>query len=245
MKIKGKKLWSIIGLSVAAVSLLAAGYFGVVAYNTDREIMENKVSVGQNTITVDEPPYTPPPVLTDGWNEYNKTPRISNTGDIDVYVRMCMEISDEEIRYRSGFNTGVGGDVYYSAMTSGESPYAEDLWDDGNGMINPESFLQHLPEGWVYVPRTDDTAVTYSDDAYNVATTKGNLLGGYFYYTKPLKSGEETTALYKKVVTHFETEDDARPYNIIVFAESVQTKSHLGEAFDDWQDAWVENLARK
>ena len=80
-----------------------------------------------------------------------------------------------------------------------------------------------LPEDWVYDP------------------------DGYFYYTKPVDKGEVTQPLITWVKTVFGS-DNIKPYDILVYAETVQTVSGsvdygLDENKDDsgnyqWQKVW-------
>lgn len=94
-------------------------------------------------------------------------------------------------------------------------------------------FLSDLPENWVYVSDTD---------------SDGDLLGGYFYYTKKLSSGETTNTLIDGVKTDFSAEtgddnvDNINDFDIIVYTESVQTTEidDSGTVYNDgdWKTAW-------
>lgn len=67
--------------------------------------------------------------------------------------------------------------------------------------------MQNLPEKWTYISLSNDKTV-----------------GGYFYYEDPVLVGDTTTSLLKNVKTAFK-ENEEKPYDIIVYAESVQTVS--------------------
>ncbi len=85
-----------------------------------------------------------------------------------------------------------------------------------------KKYPEHLPEGWVYD-------------------------GDYFYYTKPLQPGEETTKVIEKVKTTFATEEEVREYDLIAFEESIDTLGIDGTVFsgtDAYRKAWDEYLTR-
>lgn len=63
-----------------------------------------------------------------------------------------------------------------------------------------------------------------------------------------MAAGKTTDALFKKVKTTFQTAADVQDYEIIVYAESVQTADKDGAEFtgsDPWKQAWTEFLSRK
>lgn len=99
-------------------------------------------------------------------------------------------------------------------------------------------FLEYLPDNWTYIPEND--------------AVDGNLLGGYFYYTKVLEPNAETNALIEEVKTNFGSDsntDNITDFNIIVYSESVQTvelnESGTVYADDQWKDAWKSFLTIK
>ena len=99
------------------------------------------------------------------------------------------------------------------------------LSPDGTNFYTVEEFKDHLPTGWVY----EDSA----------------LLGPYYYYTSAIAPGEETPYLIKKVQTTFASAEDIEPYDIYVYAESVQVLDKDGQNFtgaDVWKQAWTEYL---
>ena len=109
-------------------------------------------------------------------------------------------------------------DLVTSSMESAGYKTSTDFWAEG-GPSND----------WVYVPDSD------------------SILGGYFYYTKSIIPGESTKALMDTITTWFADENDVRDYELIVYAESVQTADKDGVSFSDvdYQKAWIEYLTRK
>ena len=98
---------------------------------------------------------------------------------------------------------------------------------DGTTFYTMSEFNSHLPEGWVYV---NDAA---------------DALAPYYYYTAPLAVNASTPSLIKSVKTTFATADNIEPFDIYVYAESIQTLDKYGQAFtgtDQWRSAWTEYL---
>lgn len=119
----------------------------------------------------------------------------------------------------------------YVAFSDGDIEKTSKLSPNGTDYYPASEYGNHLPDGWAFIPENTDQE-----------------LGGYYYYTKPVESGQKTTALFQKVNTHFETAEDVKPYEIFVYAESVQTRDKDGAEFsgaDQWKSAWTEFLERK
>ncbi len=96
----------------------------------------------------------------------------------------------------------------------------------GDGEYVPAAqYAEHLPQGWVYDSSADITS-------------------GWYYFTEPLKPGDRTEIFLSSVRTVFENAEAVQPYEIIVYAESVQTLDHNGE-WKDWQSCWQSFLARR
>lgn len=105
------------------------------------------------------------------------------------------------------------------------------LSPNGSDYYPANQYKNHLPEEWVYI--TDE---------------ENALLGGYYYYTKPLNQKAVTVPLFKTVKTHFETANEIKDYEIIVYAESVQVLDKNGSAFEGdtpYTAAWTEFLERR
>lgn len=104
---------------------------------------------------------------------------------------------------------------------------------NGTEYVDAGSYKENLPDGWAYVEEADDQIV-------------GD--GGYYYYTEILAPGKTTEPLFTKVKTTFATADDVQDYEIIVYAESVQTLDKDGAEFTGntpWKSAWREFLERR
>ena len=102
-----------------------------------------------------------------------------------------------------------------------------------NGWFDAASYQDNLPDGWAFVTPADDAVV-------------GD--GGYYYYTKPLQPGKSTEPLFEKVKTTFAKAEDVQDYEIIVYAECVQTLDKVGAEFTGstpWKSAWKEFLERR
>ena len=224
-------------VALAAALLIA----GLMAYLSDEEQNRNIHTVGHNTITPVEE-FEPPDELTSD-TVYKKSVRIFNEPDsVPCFIRVAVEFSDDDIRKKSGFTNGTNEDLdartYYSAM---QSDLAEDITktegEEGSEttttLISKYSYLKHLPVDengnaeWIYIPLDDSTDPD---------------LGGYYYYTKIVDPNDYTSALFTSVRTYFGDNANIRPYDIFVYAESVQTVSIAGKEQEDgdWKEAWKE-----
>lgn len=69
----------------------------------------------------------------------------------------------------------------------------------------------------------------------------------YYYYTQPLAPGESTPPLFTHVKTTFENAEDIQQYELLVYAESIQTRDKNGEIPNgfDYAAAWREFLRRR
>jgi alternate signal-mediated exported protein len=201
------------GLAVAVVLALAAGVY---AYLTNSQSVTNEFTGGNNDIKVDEIfPKDEIPPLAEGINSYTKTVRVKNQGNVPCYIRVFVDFSAGDIRNISGYSSD--GTTYYSAVLS-ESGLTDDVKDkDGKTVIYKDSYINHLPDGWVYIPETGTNTDKVED-----------AMGGWFYYTKPVEAGESTADLFKTVCTYFKSKEDISAYQIFVYAESVQIRDQNG-----------------
>lgn len=207
---KHKKL--IIVISSLAIALAAVGIS--LAYLTTRDTADNTITIGKNEIEVSEDFVPPAEQTTD--TRYKKQISVTNTGNVNCYVRVYADFSDEDIRKSSYFSNDTEKDAntaqYYSAVRD---------------ISSQDAYVNKLPDGWVFVP--DDSDETE--------------LAGYYYYTKPISPEESTaTSLFTYVKTTYESLDDVKQYDIIVYAESVQATDSNGEAYADYAEAWKDFL---
>ena len=96
---------------------------------------------------------------------------------------------------------------------------------DGTNYYTMAEFNNHLPSGWVYVD--------------------SGAMAPYYYYTGVVDVNASTPKLLQSVKTTFAKESDIEPYEIYVYAESVQTLDKDGKEFtgtDPWRQAWTEYL---
>lgn len=110
-------------------------------------------------------------------------------------------------------------------------------WYDASEYMS--SAFSGLPENWVYISETDNT-----------------LLGGYYYYTIPVKANEKTVPLMERVMVTYSDASQIQDFDILVTADSIQTyinkeedgtftaKDLSGEE-DGWRIAWTEYMERR
>ena len=212
--------------TICALAVITGGV--TVAYFTSAARSNNSFTVGTNTITIDEY-FKPPKELKTGLNTYKKQIKIKNTGTTDAFIRVYAEFSDSDAGNSSFISSDAPSSVSIPEGTS---------FSDASKKLKAAGYKSHdefwstdgPANGWVYIP--DDE----SDE-----------LGGYFYYTKRIAPGEKTDDLINTIATYYETADQLKDYEVIVYAESVQTVGINGEAFEDseWRNAWDEFTSRK
>lgn len=174
------------------------------AYLKDNGGLQNKVSIGENTVGIDEN-FEPPKELKSGDNIFKKEIQIENTGNIECYVRVFLDFSDSTVK-----------DAAQMQATE-DGPY-----------INAAEYEKNPPDGWAYIPISEN-----------------ETLGGYYYYKEPIQPGETTNLLLNQVKVRFDSDADIKDFDIIVSADSVQTKNKDGKAFDDYESCWNEYMTRK
>lgn len=210
-----KKTKKIIIIAALAV-LVIASIVAIYAYLADRGEKENNFTVGNNTVEIDEE-FNPPPELKEGNNPFVKKVCVKNTGNVPCYVRVFFEFSDSKVKETAKISADE-----YEKYNDGSDNYDELAW------YSYEEYKENLPEGWVYIPAEDDS-----------------LLGGYFYYTKPLEVGESTPYLFRAVNAYFENESDVTDFEIIITTDSIQVTDKYGVEFtgtDAYKNAWKEFL---
>lgn len=231
---------------VAAALLVSVSVFGMLAYQTDAESALALPVVGHNaanlTITSEELPE-----MVQGFNSYSKSVSVVNssaTGSVACYIRVFVEMSDSDAASVSGY-TSDGVNYYSSLHTPGSGILTEDITSaaksgltltssgsyttaatDGTKTLNlTSSFDSHLPTGWVYV--------------------SSGTLGGYYYYTEPVKAGETSPSLLTGVLTFFPNAYSVHTYEVYIYAETVQARHLDGsemESGDNYETIWTEYL---
>lgn len=215
--------------TLCALAVITAGV--TVAYFTSAARSKNSFTIGTNTITIDEN-FKPPKELKTGLNTYKKQIKIKNTGTTDAFVRVYVEFSDSDAGNCSFISSNAPSSVSIPGGTS-FSDASEALKSAGYKSHDEFWSTDGPTNGWAYIP----------DDESN----ESDELGGYFYYTKHIAPGEKTDDLINTIATYYETADQVKDYEVIVYAESVQTADINGETFEDskWQKAWDEFTSRK
>ena len=213
-----------IGLLLAG-ALLVGGLVGSLAYLQMMRKKPNQISIGTNTISVDEDFHSPKELQT-GANVYKKEVRVKNDGTVESFVRVFFDFSDYDIGSKSFLSADKPGSV---SIPDGATFDETKSVIEAAGYQSYEDFFAGGDRGneWIFIPESGD-----------------NTLGGYFYYTKILEPGEKTEKLLDSVCTYFESADQIKSHQIYVYAESVQTYDKDGNPYDEgqWREAWKEFL---
>lgn len=201
---------------------------GTLAYLTHTRKGNHFITIGSNEISITET-YKPPKELKAGANVYQKSVKIQNTGTISAFVRVFLDFSDYAAGSRSYFAIDKPGKVSIEDETTVEQ--AKEAIEAAGFLAYDDFYTADTEKnGWVYISEDEDSE-----------------LGGYFYYTGIVEAGKSTDELIDSVCTYFENAESVEPYQIYVYAESVQTYDKDGRAFDEsqWREAWTEFLSRK
>lgn len=209
-----KRKTKIITASVSVVCVLLVAVGVVLAYMTDNRDKANSFTVGYDSIEIIEDFAAPPAQSTE--TIYKKQVQIKNNGNVPCYIRVYADFSDSSIRNGSYFSNSDDSTVgpYFSA---------------DRDTTNTNSYVNNLPEGWAFVPDND---------------TNNPALAGYYYYTKPVQPNESTPTLFKYIKTNYTTdENEIRQYDVMIYAESVQTVLKDGSQASSYSQAWSEFLS--
>ena len=89
------------------------------------------------------------------------------------------------------------------------------------------AYINHLPEKWIFIPDNSEPS----------------SLAGYFYYTDPLDpdGNDISEELFTFVKTIYPDNIAPQQYDIIVYAESIQTIGENGQD-NGWYSTWSEFL---
>ncbi len=213
-----KKRFTAILLCVTLVALAAIG--ATFAYLTDTETVNNTFTIGDVKIKLDETNIKNPAgdrVTSNTYDIYpglvvTKDPTVHNTGKNDAYVRAVVTVEN-------GLNwLGLYNDNVWTAPQ--EAAFM--------AMINNE-----LGEGWELIDIAYDMSGPNHPTSDFVATLK---------YTKVLKAGEDTTAMFSKVAFPSKmTNNDVTTriaqngeFGIDVIAQAIQV-----DGFDTWEAAFT------
>ncbi len=194
----------------------------VFAYLTANNNINNTLTVGKNEVEVSEDFVAPDEQKTD--TKYKKQISAVNTGNINCYTRVYVDFSDDTIRSNSYFSNGSdidNEDSYHSAI--------RDITNTDSYVYYNETKNEYpnLPKNWIFVPDN---------------STYDKKLSGYYYYTEPLAPNEITTPLFTFIRTKYNDANSIKQYDVIVYAESVQTTDADGKAYSDYKTAWNDFL---
>lgn len=217
---------AIFPIVVALIASISVGAF--FSYFTHARKLANTFTVGNNAIAIAED-FDPPNELTAGINIYTKKVQIENIGTTNAFVRVYAAFSDSDIADVSFIAASKPKDISIDADATFDA--VTNVMENAGYKTSADFWKESGPSNdWIYIPK---------DENVN--------LGGYFYYTKPVVSGKVTTELMNTVATWFQDENDIKDYELIIYAESIQTADKSGAYFDDadYLDAWTEYLERK
>lgn len=108
----------------------------------------------------------------------------------------------------------------YLAISDGETEKVTAFSADGKTFVPASSYKNAPPAGWT----------CYAGD-------------GFFYCTQEIGPGKMTPVLLESVRTEFADAESVKPYDIYVYAESIQCRDKDGRPFegdDGWKKAWAE-----
>lgn len=214
---------------LCVIALVSLSVSGMIAYFTYKMTNNNTITIGENTIEISEE-FAPPKELKQGINVYKKQVKIENTGLTKAFVRVYAAFSDSSVADKSFIAASKPTEIIYLDDDADFDTVVVPTMDDAGYKKSDVFWKENGPSNdWIYIPDTDAT------------------LGGYFYYTKKVAPGESTSELIDTVATYFEEASDIADYELIVYAESVQTADKNGIEFDDadYKEAWTEYLTRK
>lgn len=156
--------------------------------------------------------------------EQYEPPKEINTGDNVFIKEIQFENTGNVDCYIRAFMDFSDSEVKKSAFLSTEAE-GDDSW------IKADEFEKTPPENWEYI----------SLDGID----GDKLLGGYYYYKIPLKPGEKTSYLLRRVNAEFDSAEQVKAFDIIVSAESVSISDKDGGDFTDYRECWKEFMERR
>lgn len=230
-------------LRYAAAGLMIFTLFfgGALAYMRSQDTAKNTFGTGENKINIVEE-FEPPKETVPGVTAFKKRITVDNTGDTDAFIRVFVDFSSLEALNHSfvaqtaprNVNKNLG--KYEEGMTDEEKEAAVSAAESAiltAGYVRCEDFWKEggPARGWVYIPESEEEPE----------------LGGYFYYTESVAPGRSTNDLIHSICTYYPDTTEIKPYQIFVYAESVQVLDKDGVRFEDseWREAWDEFTSRK
>jgi len=203
-------------LAVVSGAVLISLVGVLFAYFGANDAEPNLIGIGEDKVTVEET-FVPPKQTSDPF-AYRKLVKIKNTGTIPCYIRVRLEFSNSEVQNIASFSAE-NQKVYDIAPDSTAFKSAKIKEGD-------DYYINNLPDGWVYVWEKNQQDPTVTQ--------------GYYYYTKPVASEKETSALISWIRMNYEDSSvQIQAHDVYVYSESVQTvNARTGETYANWKDAW-------
>lgn len=161
-------------------------------------------------------------------------PRKQETGDNIFKKKIQIENTDKTDSFIRVFMEFSDSSIKDLAQIS---PDGEN-WYPASEYIS--SSFQKLPENWIYLSEAEDP-----------------LLGGYYYYTQPVKAKETTVPLADRILVTYSDASQIRDFDILVTADSIQTyineenedgsftAKDVSEEAGSWKMAWTEYMERR
>lgn len=223
MKSKYKKTYlPLVGMFLlsAFVFLCGRAVGSVGAYLTDTEdTLVNKYTMALDVSSkvVEKYPYDTPTIDTSHFLiSFEKAVQVANDGAVDEYVRVRLDLTDEDIKSKTSFS-----------------------WD-GTNYYAVDDYKNHLPDGWTYNEADGFyyyTPIVYAGgwDDLKAHFTYNSATGHYEYpAAQEILSGSSITVpLIRYVKTQFADAKDMRSYGLNVYDESCP--AYLGS---DHASAW-------
>lgn len=217
-----KKRKVMTGSAILLAVLAAAG--GILAYLGASDKAVNTVEVAHDKIAVTENFPVPSDLAANSSNFYDKEVMVENTGNVDCYVRVYVDLPDSKTAEKSYYSAD--GINFYSAVRDAELS-ADSVTADSGKTLHTQSFVNMLNSqdgDWIFVPDDDSSR---------------EKLKGYFYYKQPVSPGEKTPSLFTDVM--MKTDTDLEAIDIVVYAESVDSMyedNGTAVSYADYAAAW-------
>lgn len=205
---KKKKLIITLIILIIIIAILIIGYKTILAFYTSKDQTINKFSVGQISATVTEPNYENNKIIKPN-EEIAKDPTLSNTGEVDSYIRAQVYVPiSSEIKYV---------DLNENIVTPSEET---------------EIFTYKVNDGWEEV--TDDGFFGIYEDKdgnkYKVHTYK-YVKNGQEQIIKPGETIGVTVFDKVKVINYVDMDKNV---NLKLYVSAIAVQSDGGTAEEMW-----------
>lgn len=138
--------------------------------------------------------------------------KLNNDGSVPASLNVGENIYQKEISVTNNGSVPCFVRVFMD-LSDSKVKETTKFSSDGSQYWQVNEYNNHLPENWTYEETGD--------------------LAGFYYYNQILEPGESTSDLIKSVNTVFNTKDDIIDYEIITYAESVQSIDKDGNPLEN------------